>query len=159
MQALGGVVITPVLARSASRVIAVMSHSLAARGKNQLPGSAMAARMSAPCSRSKAVAGLFSEAEAMELENVVRRADQRPFALDRLQSVQEELSEAPGLFDLLNYRFDDRLARRIDGFGGFVWSLRDIRSTIVAPCGSNPRGLPRKASTSTLGDRADLTER
>src|ERR1700730_13876696 len=55
-----------------------------------------------------------SPTEAIQLENVVRRADQGPFALDLLESPQQELPEATGLLDLTNHRFDDRFARGID---------------------------------------------
>src|SRR6202790_1333627 len=59
-----------------------------------------------------------SPAEAIQLENVVRRAYQRPFALYLLESPKQELPEATGLLDLANDRFDDRFARRIDRRAG-----------------------------------------
>src|SRR5712692_1509368 len=59
-----------------------------------------------------------SEAEPIELENVVRRADQRPFTLYLLESPQQELAEATRLLDLYDHRFDDPLARGRDRRAG-----------------------------------------
>ena len=55
-----------------------------------------------------------SHAETIELENVVRRAYQRPFALHLLEATQQELPEATRLFDLSDHWFDDPFARGID---------------------------------------------
>src|ERR1700692_2846693 len=79
-----------------------------------------------------------SPAEAIQLENVVRRAYQRPFALYLLESPQQELPEATGLLDLANDRFDDRFARRIDRRAGLGVQLaghpvddrRDLRQQL-----------------------------
>ena len=57
-------------------------------------------------------------AEAIQLENVVRRAHQRPFTLHLVESAQQELPEAAGLFDLANDRFDDPFPGGIDGGPG-----------------------------------------
>src|SRR5207249_267697 len=58
--------------------------------------------------------GISSETEAVHLQNVVRHAHQRPFGPHLLNSPQEKLSEASRVFDLPEYRFDDRLSPRID---------------------------------------------
>jgi hypothetical protein len=55
-----------------------------------------------------------SQAEAIQLENVVRRAHQRPFPLHLLESTQQELPEAAGLLDLSNHRFHDPFAGGVD---------------------------------------------
>src|SRR6266849_4791687 len=55
-----------------------------------------------------------SSAESVQLQNVVRRADQRPLALDLGQPAQQELPEATRLLNLSNHGFDDRFARRVD---------------------------------------------
>src|SRR5207253_9405885 len=55
-----------------------------------------------------------SQAQAIQLENIVCGAYQRPFTLHCLQSTQQELSEATRLLDLTNHRFDDPFARGID---------------------------------------------
>src|SRR3954469_1784265 len=52
---------------------------------------------------------------AIQLQNVVRRAHERPFALDLVQAPQEELAESSGLLDLAKHRLDDRLAHRVHG--------------------------------------------
>ncbi len=54
-------------------------------------------------------------AEAIHHRDVVRHAHHRPFGPHFLNSRQEELSEASRLFDLPEYRFDDRLLCRLDG--------------------------------------------
>ena len=56
------------------------------------------------------VPGWPSHAEAIELEDVVRRADQRPFRLHLFESTQQELPEAPRVFDLTEHRFDPAFA-------------------------------------------------
>src|SRR6266545_859445 len=55
-----------------------------------------------------------SEAQPIELENVVRRADQRPFTLHLVDSTQQELPEAASLLDLSDHRFHEPFARGID---------------------------------------------
>src|SRR4051794_3049191 len=55
---------------------------------------------------------------SIQLQNVVRRAHQRPFALNLLQPPQQELPEAAGLLDLAKHRLDDGFARRVDGGAG-----------------------------------------
>src|SRR5439155_24324887 len=59
-----------------------------------------------------------SQTEAIELENVVRRAHQRPFTLHLLESTQQELPETTSLLDLADHWFDDALARGIDRRAG-----------------------------------------
>src|SRR5437660_5923257 len=78
----------------------------------------MAAPASAACPSSMTVSGWPSDAEAIQLENVVRRAHQRPFTLHLLESSQQELSEATGVFDLTDHWFDDPFARGIHGRTG-----------------------------------------
>src|SRR5712692_8237049 len=55
-----------------------------------------------------------SQAEAIELENVVGRAHERPFPLHLLEATQQELSEAARLLNLSNDRFDDSFAGGVD---------------------------------------------
>src|SRR6266550_851656 len=64
-----------------------------------------------------------SSIESMQLQNVVGRADERPFTLHLLEPTQQELPEAPRLLDLANHRFDDRFARRVDGRAGLRLQL------------------------------------
>src|SRR6266536_2807598 len=78
----------------------------------------MAVPASAACPSSMTVSGWPSDAEAIQLENVVRRAHQRPFTLHLLESSQQELPEATGLFDLADHWFDDPFARGIHGRAG-----------------------------------------
>src|SRR6188508_295075 len=59
-----------------------------------------------------------SHAEAIQLENVVRRTHQRPFTLHLLESPQQELPKATRLLDLSDDRLDDPFARCIDGGAG-----------------------------------------
>src|ERR1700693_486593 len=68
----------------------------------------------AACPTSMTVSGGPSNGEPIQLENVVRRAHQRPFTLHLLESPQQELSETTGVLDLPNDRFDDPFARGID---------------------------------------------
>jgi hypothetical protein len=49
----------------------------------------------------------------VELEHVVRCADQRPFGEDFVDAAQQELAEALRLFDLSEDRLDDGLAPRV----------------------------------------------
>jgi hypothetical protein len=50
----------------------------------------------------------------VELEHVVRCADQRPFGADFVDAAQQELAEALRLFDLSEDRLDDGLTPRVD---------------------------------------------
>src|SRR5260370_13283763 len=50
----------------------------------------------------------------VELEHVVRCADQRPFGADFVDAAQQELAEALRLFDLSEDRLDEGLAPRVD---------------------------------------------
>src|SRR5258708_12528330 len=50
----------------------------------------------------------------VELEHVVRCADQRPFGADFVDAAQQELAAALRLFDLSEDRLDDGLAPRVD---------------------------------------------
>src|SRR5580693_811875 len=88
----------------------IITFPRAARLRYLSPSSAWAAWVSG--SRPKVESPPPSPAEAIQLENVVRRADQRPFALYLLESAQQELPEATGLLDLANDRFDDASASR-----------------------------------------------
>jgi len=45
-----------------------------------------------------------------ELVEIVSGADQRPFGSHFVDAAQEELAEAPRLFDLAEDRFDDLLS-------------------------------------------------
>ena len=57
-------------------------------------------------------------AEAIQLQDVVRRAHQRPFRLHLRQAPQQKGSEAARLLDLPDHRFDDRFAPGVDGRAG-----------------------------------------
>ena len=48
-----------------------------------------------------------------QLQQVVNRADQTPFALDLLKTAHQELSEATRLLDLPENRFDGLLAQPV----------------------------------------------
>src|SRR4029450_13131488 len=52
--------------------------------------------------------------QAIQFEDVVRGAHQRPFALELRDAAQQELAKASRLLDLSQYRFDDRLASGVD---------------------------------------------
>src|SRR6516165_12559543 len=73
----------------------------------------MATPASGTCPSATTVAA--SDAETIQLENVVRRAHQRPFTLDLLKSAQEKLPKATRLLDLSDHRFDDGFPPGIDG--------------------------------------------
>ena len=57
-------------------------------------------------------------AKAIQLQDVVRRAHQRPFRLYLCQTSQQKGSEAARVFDLPDHRFDDRFAPSVDGRAG-----------------------------------------
>src|SRR5215216_2844827 len=78
----------------------------------------MAMPASSTCPTAMAVSGSPSDAQPIEFENVVRRADQRPFPLHLLESTQQELPEAASVLDLSDDRFHDSFARRIDRRAG-----------------------------------------
>src|SRR5580765_8619119 len=50
---------------------------------------------------------------SIQLQNVVCRTHERPFALYLLKAPQQELAEASGLLDLAKHRFDEGLAHGI----------------------------------------------
>src|SRR6266481_9391615 len=78
----------------------------------------------------------------VELEHVVRCADQRPFGADFVDAAQQELAEALRLFDLSEDRLDDGLAPRVDTLARLAHQFAFfIRSTSVADFGMRPRGL------------------
>src|SRR5262245_18362795 len=90
---------------------------------------------------SKSVSNWPSNAEAIQLENVVRRAHERPFALHLLESPQQELSKAARALDLSDHRFDDPFARRVGG-------LARLREQLPGhPI--DDRGILRERSTRT----------
>src|ERR1700730_17275136 len=93
-------------------IAVIITFPRATRRRYLSPSSARAAWVSG--SSPKVESSPRSPAEAIQLENVVRRAYQRPFALHLLESTQQELPEATGLLDLTNDRFDDRFACGID---------------------------------------------
>src|SRR5207247_5516173 len=66
----------------------------------------------------RSASAVRSSVESIQLQNVVGRADERPFALHLLEATQQELPEAPRLLDLAKHGFDDRFARRVDGRAG-----------------------------------------
>src|ERR1700729_1194927 len=93
-------------------IAVIITFPRAARLRYLPPSSAWAAWVSG--SSPKVESPPRSPTEAIQLENVVRRADQRPFALYLFESPQQELPEATGLLDLTNHRFDDRFAPGIN---------------------------------------------
>src|ERR1700730_5077052 len=93
-------------------IAVIIAFPRTARRRYLSPASARAAWISG--SSPKVESPPRSPTEAIQLENVVRRADQRPFALYLLESPQQELPEATGLLDLTNHRFDDCFALGID---------------------------------------------
>src|SRR5687768_15201523 len=64
------------------------------------------------------VAATRLPAEAIQLQDVVRRAYQRPFRLYLCQASQQKGSEAARVLDLPDQRFDDRFAPSVDGGAG-----------------------------------------
>ena len=54
-----------------------------------------------------------SQAEAVQLENVVRGAHQRPLGLHLRVAAQQEPTKATRLFDLSEHWFDHRFAGRV----------------------------------------------
>src|SRR5437899_1928112 len=64
-----------------------------------------------------------SVAEAIQLQNVMRGAHERPFRLHVLEPTQEESPEAASLFNLSDDWFHHRLARRVDGRTGLRLEL------------------------------------
>ena len=78
----------------------------------------MAARESRARSSRKRESAFRSLTEAIQLENIVRRAHQRPFPLHLLEPTQQELPETTGLLDLANHRFDDPFAGRVNRRAG-----------------------------------------
>src|SRR5437867_4862289 len=75
---------------------------------------ALSTRAASPRGDSAVQSAVRSVAQAVHLQNVVRRADQRPFTLDLRQPTQEELAKAPRLLDLPDHWFHDCLPRGID---------------------------------------------
>jgi len=57
---------------------------------------------------------LLGSPEPPQLEQVLRAGDQVPFAVNPLQSSQQEAPQAPGFLDLTVHQFHDRLALGID---------------------------------------------
>src|ERR1700722_9873314 len=96
----------------------IVTFPRAARPPCLSPIAAMAARESCARSSRKRESAFRSLTEAIQLENIVRRAHQRPFPLHLLESTQQELPEAAGVLDLPNHRFDDPFAGRIDRRAG-----------------------------------------
>ena len=78
---------------------------------------------------------------SVNLQDVVRGADQRPLRADLLDAAQQELAEALRLFDLPEDRLDDGLAPRVDGLARLGLELS------FHPC--HQRGRFRDASPGT----------
>jgi hypothetical protein len=74
---------------------------------------------------------LVSDAQAIQLEHVVGRAHQRPFGFHLLDTTQQELSKAAGMFDLSDHRFDDRFARRVTEM--FAGAFKRLRFFVLDP--------------------------
>ena len=80
---------------------------------------------------------------AEQLQQVVTGADQRPLALNLLQSPQQELPEASALLDLSEYRLHRLHAQRIalaTPFGLSAYGGRRIRSLAEKALGMRPLG-------------------
>src|SRR4051812_36653179 len=92
---------------------------------------------------------IWSHAEAIQLENVVRRAHQRPFRLHLVEAAQEELSEAPRLLDLTKYRLDNSFARGID-------RSADLRVQLARHAVDDRRGLGQPPARTWAGSLAML---
>src|SRR5580765_8191221 len=78
--------------------------------------------------------------QPIHLQNVMRRAHQRPFSLDLRQPTQEELPEATRLLDLPKDWFDDRFARGIDCRARLRVQLARHPMVRVSVGGQGPRG-------------------
>ena len=50
---------------------------------------------------------------APNLEQIMRQAEQTPFATDVLQATKQESAETPCFFDLAKHRFHDHLASAV----------------------------------------------
>src|SRR5262245_41106360 len=117
----------------------------AARPRWGLPISAMAAPASGACPSART--GAASDAQPIQLENVVRRAYQRPFPLDLLEATQQELPEAARVLDLADDRFDDPFARGIDGGAG-------LRLQLASHPVHDRRGLRQRTARTGAGPLA-----
>jgi hypothetical protein len=62
-------------------------------------------------------------AEVMELQNIVRKAHQCPFAAYFVDAAQENLTEPARLLNLSEHRFNNRLARCLNRFSCFGLQL------------------------------------
>ena len=65
-----------------------------------------------------ACAGGSYRAGSVHLQHIVRRTHERPLPADLLEAPQVEAPKATHVFDLPEHRFDDALARRVDGGPG-----------------------------------------
>src|SRR5687767_5260751 len=81
--------------------------------------------------------GVWSSTQAIQLQNVMGRADQRPFASHLLDPAQQELPEAAGLFDLPQHRFDYGFTSGIDRRPDLGEQL--ARHAVDARCGARQR--------------------
>jgi hypothetical protein len=76
-----------------------------------------------------------------QLQQVMNRTDQTPFAADFLDTAQQELPEASGLFDLTEYGLDGLLAQPIATPARGACELRTHRCYASTPASpSTPRG-------------------
>src|SRR5262249_60919809 len=81
-------------------------------------------RLTCPARRAATTSGLglwrvttstvHSYAEAVQSEDIVRRADQGPLALHLLDAPQRELPKSTGLLNLSDYRLDQAFACGVD---------------------------------------------
>ena len=121
-------------------MVVIVTFPPAARSPSLSLLSAMAASVSSS-PRPRSEAAVCSDAEAIQLENVVRRAHERPFTLHLLESTQQELPEAARLLDLADHGFDDAFAGGIDGRAGLRMQL--ARHAV------DDRGVLRKGTVRT----------
>src|ERR1700756_4451528 len=59
------------------------------------------------------MASVRSACRVSQLQEVVDRADHRPFASDLVEAPQQELPEASGMFDMPEHRLDDLFAQPV----------------------------------------------
>src|SRR5919197_3374240 len=80
-----------------------------------------------------------SEAEAIELQDIVRRTHEGPLTLHLLEPPQKELPEAARVLDLSDDRLDDPFARRVDSRAG-------LRQQLASHSVDDRCGLRQRAS-------------
>ena len=146
---------------------------------SQLPGGGCSRLGEAFSTPSNRIAFPLSPAEGVHLQNVVRQANQRPFAAHLLQPAEEKPSHSAPLFDLAKHRLGDPLAlgvklrpgpglqvafhplhpRRCPRQGPALRPDSNPRpphgvASPAPPCALAPRAPPRRILPSRSADRA-----